>query len=111
MKRPIPITMIDKMAPLRPAGYKEEILQAGEVKDGAVWVDWQTYLRLLQKYSPNSKAPSPKLQHPPMKGMGDAVEKLAQPIAKVIDKVLGTNVQGCGGCAKRKQWLNKAIPF
>jgi hypothetical protein len=38
------------------------------------------------------------------------VEKIAQPIAKVIDKALGTNVQGCGGCKKRKARLNKVFP-
>ena len=38
--------------------------------------------------------------------LGDAVEKVAQPIAGAIDKVAGTNIKGCGGCQKRKEWLN-----
>jgi hypothetical protein len=38
--------------------------------------------------------------------LGDAVEKVAQPIAGAIDKVAGTNIKGCGGCKKRKEWLN-----
>lgn len=41
------------------------------------------------------------------KGLGDIVHDIAQPIAKVIDKVVGTNVQGCGGCAKRRAALNR----
>lgn len=44
------------------------------------------------------------------RGLGDRVERIAQPIAKVIDKALGTNVQGCGGCKKRRDALNKAFP-
>lgn len=39
-------------------------------------------------------------------GLGDRVERIAQPIAKVVDKILGTNIQNCTGCRKRKQWLN-----
>jgi len=38
--------------------------------------------------------------------LGDAVEKVAQPIAGAIDKVVGTNIKECGGCKKRKEWLN-----
>jgi len=42
---------------------------------------------------------------------GDAVAKVAQPVASVIDvvsKKLGrpTNLQGCGGCKKRRERLN-----
>lgn len=44
------------------------------------------------------------------KGLGDRVEKVAQPIAKVIDRIAGTNIQGCGGCQKRKEYLNKHFP-
>lgn len=43
-------------------------------------------------------------------GLGDRVEKIAQPIAKIIDKIAGTNIQGCGGCQKRKEYLNKKFP-
>lgn len=43
-------------------------------------------------------------------GLGDAVESVAQPIAKAIDAVLGTHVTGCGGCAQRKAYLNSLMP-
>lgn len=43
-------------------------------------------------------------------GLGDRVEKIAQPIAKMIDKVAGTNIQGCGACKKRKEYLNEKFP-
>jgi len=39
-------------------------------------------------------------------GLGDMVHAVAQPIAKAIDHVAGTNIQGCGGCAKRRAMLN-----
>lgn len=40
------------------------------------------------------------------KGVGDAVHAIAKPIAKVLDKTLGTNFSGCGACAKRRARLN-----
>jgi len=45
------------------------------------------------------------------RGLGDRVERIAQPIARAIDKVAGTNIQGCGGCKKRREALNKAFPL
>lgn len=44
------------------------------------------------------------------RGLGDRVERIAQPIAKVIDKVAKTNIRECGGCKKRRDALNKMFP-
>lgn len=44
------------------------------------------------------------------RGLGDVVHKVAQPIAKAIDKALGTKIQSCGGCKKRRDALNQAFP-
>jgi len=38
--------------------------------------------------------------------LGDKVHAVAQPIAKAIDKVTGTNIQRCGGCKRRRAALN-----
>lgn len=38
--------------------------------------------------------------------LGDIVHSVAQPIAGAIDKTLGTNIKGCGACAKRRDKLN-----
>ena len=43
-------------------------------------------------------------------GLGDRVERIAQPIARAIDRVAGTNIQGCGACQKRKEYLNEKFP-
>lgn len=43
-------------------------------------------------------------------GLGDFVAKFAQPIAKTIDSVAGTNIQNCGGCKKRQEGLNNLVP-
>ena len=43
-------------------------------------------------------------------GLGDRVHAIAQPIAGAIDKALGTNIKGCGACAKRREALNNRFP-
>jgi hypothetical protein len=46
-----------------------------------------------------------------IKGFGDIIYKFAQPIAKTVDKTLGTKIQNCGGCKKRRELLNKLLPI
>lgn len=43
-------------------------------------------------------------------GFGDFIAKIAQPVARTIDSVVGTNIQNCGGCKKRQEALNNLIP-
>jgi len=46
-------------------------------------------------------------------GLGDAVALVAQPIARTIDAVAGTNIAQCGGCTGaggRKDRWNQAVP-
>lgn len=37
---------------------------------------------------------------------GDAVAAFAQPIANVIDRITGSHIKGCGGCARRQNAMN-----
>lgn len=46
-----------------------------------------------------------------IKGLGDVIALITQPIAKTIDAVAGTHISTCGGCAKRQQSLNEILPF
>jgi len=46
-----------------------------------------------------------------IKGAGDLVALVAQPVAKVIDAVAKTNVSGCIACQKRREAMNNALPF
>lgn len=50
----------------------------------------------------------PKLEEGYLK-LGDAFEVVAQPIAKGIDYIFGSNVQDCGGCGRRKEKLNRLV--
>lgn len=46
-----------------------------------------------------------------IRGLGDIVAMVAQPIAKVIDKMARTNLQNCGRCGRTQSKLNKAFPI
>lgn len=48
---------------------------------------------------------------PMIRGFGDLVHLAAHPIARVIDKVAGTNLQNCGGCHKRREHWNEKLPI
>lgn len=45
------------------------------------------------------------------RGIGDVVAAVAQPVAKVLDAALGTDIQNCSACGQRQERLNKAMPF
>lgn len=40
-------------------------------------------------------------------GAGDLVARLAKPIARRLDKFLGTNLAECESCERRRRWLNR----
>jgi hypothetical protein len=42
-----------------------------------------------------------------LRGLGDLVHVVLNPIGNFIDGAIGTNIGGCGGCAKRQELLNK----
>ncbi len=44
-----------------------------------------------------------------MKNLGDKIALIAQPIARGIDAIAGSNVAGCSGCDKMKQNLNSGM--
>ncbi len=44
-----------------------------------------------------------------MKNLGDKIALIAQPIARGIDAITGSNVAGCSGCNKMKQNLNSGM--
>lgn len=94
---------IDDCKATRPSGYAEALLAAGTVNEGYLLIDHDKLEEIVRKFTPN--------RIKTVKGLGDLIHKVANPIAKAIDTVAGTNVQGCGGCAKRREKLNQMVPF
>jgi hypothetical protein len=53
-----------------------------------------------------------KPKEQPMQGLGDAFKKIvADPIVNAMPKWIRTQIQGCGGCEKRRQLMNEMFPF
>lgn len=49
----------------------------------------------------------PLLERVQTRQYGDAVAMVAQPVAQVIDALLGTELKTCGGCAQRRERMNQ----
>jgi hypothetical protein len=56
-------------------------------------------------------SPIPKVSAKKYQGLGDVIHAVAQPIAKAIDIAIGTNIDGCSGCQKRREILNRNMPL
>lgn len=77
-----------------------EMLAAGRYSNGKVTVTDAKAQEILAR--------CPKTA---LRGMGDMVAIMAQPIARAIDKVAGTNLKKCGRCKARQARLNDLMPF
>jgi hypothetical protein len=84
----------------RPSGYLEDVLSKGIVNGNYLEITPAMYREMLMKYDTNR-----------IRGLGDLVAKVAQPIAHVIDQVTGTHIAGCRGCKQRQNKLNQLLPF
>lgn len=42
-----------------------------------------------------------------MRGIGDVVHVVLNPLVKGVDALIGTNLQGCGGCRSRQERMNQ----
>jgi len=85
-----------------PAETFERLRAAGDVTDQQLAITPEA-LRCI--VPPVPVAPRP------LRGLGDVVERIAKPIARRLDRALKTNLENCGGCAKRRDRLNAAVPF
>jgi hypothetical protein len=53
----------------------------------------------------------PEISFQETTNLGNKIAAIAEPIAKVIDKILGTKITGCGGCGSMKNRLNAGMPI
>jgi len=47
----------------------------------------------------------------PSKGLGDTVEKIITKIGETTNIEFIRRKKGCESCRKRKEWLNKQVPY
>lgn len=74
---------------------------------------WGVMPRIVRAFGPAPANAAHRMPVDPsrMRGLGDLVARIAEPIAGAIDAVAGTQIKGCGGCARRREKLNSAVPF
>ena len=82
----------------RPAAFVDWIMELGKHDGKVLAIERELYEKALQEF---------KLTRP---GLGDQVATVAQPIARVVDRIIGTKLRKCGGCASRQDRLNAALP-
>jgi hypothetical protein len=55
--------------------------------------------------------PIPRVPANKYRGLGDVVHAVAQPIAKGIDLLVGTHLDECPSCGKRRDDWNRKFPL
>ena len=66
----------------------------------------------MSSQKPHDETEGPKWKRPrKLRGLGDVVAVVTNPIASGIDAMLGTQISNCGGCRKRQDALNRAMPL
>jgi len=99
----IRLSRIALQAHSRPPGYAQKVLAAGTIEGEFLRLTPRAYNALYREFNGDGFV-RPK---PLKRGLGDIVEKLVKPIAKLSDKILGTSFVNCRPCQKRKEKLNK----
>lgn len=67
-------------------------------------------IRHIPKPAPPPASPAAPTPPPPPVGLGDLVERFAQPIARFLDRTIGTHLAGCTACSRRRRYLNHLVP-
>jgi hypothetical protein len=104
--RKILLSELKTVASNRAEGYYDACIAAGKVTGEFLYLSVKDFADLRAKYPPIKPE-----ARPCCKGLGDAVAIVAQPIARMIDKVAGTDIQHCGGCQRRRNKLNEMFPL
>lgn len=95
-----------------PAAFMEELFAVSELDGTDLIVPDEEAQRLTDKYqAAHSEAMQGGKVEPRFKGAGDVVAFIAQPIARGLDMIFGTDLENCGGCKERREALNEALPF
>lgn len=67
-------------------------------------------IRHVPRPAPPPAPPAEPLPPPPPLPLGDFIERYAQPIARFLDRTMGTHLAGCSACSRRRRYLNHLVP-
>ena len=105
-------TFLESVRSERPVGYVTDLTQAAtSVDEDFIYITIQNWNAVQKKHFPEN----PRLIPEEPRGLGDVVETVFKPIARAlgadcIDPESQT-LKPESGCAKRRDNLNKAVPF
>lgn len=92
------VSELANCAKARGPGFAEAVMSVARIDGEYLEIDSGLWHALTRKHGPGKAA---------RRGLGDLVESAAKPIARAIDRVAGTDLEHCPGCAKRREWLNR----
>lgn len=81
------------------------VLASGVVKGGNIHFTRESYLALIAEFQPHKLKDAKRIMR--RFKLGDFVAFFAQPIARILDRVFRSNIEGCQACQRRKAWLNR----
>lgn len=84
---------IERNRSVYPSGFADALLHGGKIDGDTLLIPPNEFQALAERFKRTT-------------GLGDLVHRIAQPIARAIDSTLGTDIEHCGGCAKRRERLN-----
>jgi len=84
-------------ATMRADGYYEAITSRGTISGDKLYIEVGILKEMAEKWHPM--------------GLGSYIAKIAKPIARGIDSVIGTDLEHCDQCAAREAFLNKHFPL
>lgn len=76
-------------------GYLERLLERGEDKGEFVLVEPEILTKVMREFGLEPA------------GAGTKLARALEPIVGAVDKIFGTNIKGCLGCASREDRLNQ----
>ena len=97
----IKLSDLESAAKVREPGFMEAMFSAGREVGVCLEFTPDKHAELVAKWG--------KLTG--NRGAGDFMARAFKPAAHLMDKTLGTHLDGCKGCGKRQTAMNKAIPF
>ena len=86
----ISIAALRVRAKERPSGYLDACFAAGKIDGERLLITRDAYARLVRQY----------------RGWGDRVHDFLQPSVRRFDRMFGTHLATCSGCARRRRKLN-----
>ncbi len=105
----ISVAKLEAAAKTKSPEYIKAIRAAGKLDGDHILIRDHHLREILTRHYPHRL---PEIKHPVTtapapKGLGDRVESLLKPLARIIDWLFGTNLQNCRPCRRRKQKLNR----